>query len=69
MNKYIINNCPCYEHSFCTSPHIKSPSCRNCTDCVIKKAVELCIDNEKYGDGYNTDPILQLFDVQEVEGN
>lgn len=65
-DKYIINNCPCYDVGFCASPHYVS-GCSQCTDCVMKQIVEYCLDNEKYGDEYYTNPILKLLDIQEVE--
>lgn len=70
MSKYIIKNCPAYLKDaldFCLAKNATQAICYNCTDCVLKQIVDYCLDNEKYGDGYYTNPILELLDIQEVE--
>jgi hypothetical protein len=66
---YIVKNCPCYEFGFCTSHHIKVRGCINCTDCVIKQAIEECkwetnIDVNDRGD--LAERILSSFDIEEI---
>lgn len=80
MNKYIIWNCPAYNEKGCLYSAAIFPDesmqnryitfavpCQDCTDCLLKQIAEYCLDNEKYGDGYYTNPILKLLDIQEVE--
>ena len=70
-DKYIIKNCPCYESEGafynCVNERIEG-DCQDCTDCVMKKIVELCSFNYTKG---NTNllakEILKLLDIQEVE--
>lgn len=71
MSKYIIRNCPCYEH-YENSLHLccdgqGNGECQDCTDCVMKQVVDYCLDNEKYGDGHYTRPILEKIDIQEIK--
>lgn len=70
MNKYIIKNCPCYESEGtfydCVNERIEG-DCQDCTDCVMKRIVDYCLDIEEYEDDYYTTPILKLLDIQEVE--
>lgn len=65
-NRYVILNCPTLMgNRLCYSKEIRQ--CADCTDCVVKQIVDYCLDNEKYGDEYYTNPILKLLDIQEVE--
>lgn len=63
----IVRNCPCYDSGFCTSRRIYVRGCSQYSDCVIKQIIDYCLDNEKYGDGYYTKPILDKLNIQEVE--
>ena len=71
MSKYIIKNCPMYFHGNCYG-HTGNCDCSDCTDCVLKRIVELC---EQYKKDYNTtngvwllaNNITNLLDIQEVE--
>lgn len=66
MSKYIIKNCP-IQKSQC---HECYKYCYDCTDCVMKRIVELCKERVKgrYSDTYNlAGKILKLLDIQEVE--
>lgn len=66
MNKYVILNCPTLMgNQLCYSKEIRQ--CADCTDCILKQIVDYCLDNEKYGGGYYTNPILEKLDIQEVE--
>lgn len=80
-DKYIIKNCPCYNNerfltgflndkdTICT---YYSKSCQDCTNCVLKRIVELCRGNKEYALEYLghrdmlAEEILQLLDIQEV---
>jgi len=45
MSKYIIKNCPCYDHDYeeCLNTfRDEYKKCYDCTDCVMKQIVELC---------------------------
>ena len=68
MSKYIIKNCPAnlIEEDYCT---LYLEVCNDCTDCVIKQAIEKCKDMASDRDFYAYDfanEILQLFDIEEV---
>ena len=79
MRKYIIKNCPAIykklrmneNHELYIDEYRCNRNtfyaCQDCTDCVMKQIVDYCLENEKYGDGYYTNPILKLLDIQEVE--
>lgn len=62
---YVIRNCPIFETDYYCGEELDK--CATCTDCVMKRIVDYCLDNEKYGDEYYTNPILKLLDIQEVE--
>ena len=80
--KYIIRNCPCYEGEGafynCVNEHIEG-DCQDCTDCVLKRIVELCkevegienvvtlYDAAQSGMFLQANRILKLLDIQEVE--
>ena len=69
-DKYIIKNCPCYdtEYEECLNTfRDEYKKCYDRTDCVMKRIVDDCLDNEKYGDAYYTRHILEKLDIQEVE--
>ena len=61
--KYIIRNCPAYEHGFCTSKTIYVAGCSQYTDCKLKQIAELC----KKAPILDADWILKLLDIQEIE--
>lgn len=76
--KYIIKNCPCYEHGFCTSPRIKVRACFQCTDCIMKQIFErckrvrectsdICTNPYEYATYCEARGTLQLLDIQEIE--
>ena len=79
-DKYIIKNCPCYnkDYSCQSKDNITGKYCQDCTDCVLKRIVELC-QGEINGDWYKAnayyamgrvaiaEKILSRLDIQEVE--
>lgn len=81
-DKYIINNCPCYDYDYeeCLNTfRDEYKKCYDCTDCVMKQIVELCkgVQDKEYRKGrrrfrspskasFGRD-ILQLLDIEEVE--
>ena len=76
--KIIIRNCPAYS-DYCEE--IKSYECQDCTNCVMKRIVELCKHIKsinktnsyigEYSEFTQHSPlaneILELLDIQEVE--
>lgn len=47
MKKYIIENCPARlpKSGFCIeAPKKKAYLCQNCTNCVVKQTIEICLD-------------------------
>lgn len=64
--KMIIRNCPAIFRSGTCGVKYQI-KCKDCTDCVLKQIVEYCFNNDKYGDGYYTCPILELLDIQEAK--
>lgn len=78
MSKYIIKNCPCYESEGtfynCVNERIEG-DCQDCTDCVMKQIVELCIHYKKNSNCNADCPSFRMFlskllsklDIQEVE--
>lgn len=84
MSKYIIQNCPAiYGDEYCKENTYEDGSihCQDCTDCVMKQAVEKLreADNSCYGidcaecSGFYmcrsklANDILKLLNIQEVE--
>lgn len=69
MNKYIVLNCPVLlpMTKLCDSENLNKPStyCQDCTDCVIKQAIEKCKESP-FKDCACGDDILQLFDIKEI---
>ena len=73
-NRYVVLNCPTLMgNRLCYSKVIKQ--CADCTDCVIKQAIEKCKNTcrkrctndylrTKKHCGYGE--ILQLFDIEEI---
>ena len=87
---YVIKNCPCYNNerfiggflddkaTFCT---YYGKKCQDCTDCVMKRIVELCKHiksinktNSYVGEYIEftqhsplANEILELLDIQEIE--
>ena len=73
-SKYIIKNCPAYLGADCTG--FGNGGCKDCTDCSLKRIVELCKKElnslETYVDIRNLEcvtlqNVLKLLDIQEVE--
>lgn len=78
MTKYIIKNCPALLISgICNGINVKGLACKNNTDCLLKRIVELCKEpNEPY---YNpecefgigrtdlAEEILELLEIEECE--
>ena len=78
MSKYIIKNCPCYDHDYeeCLNTfRDEYKKCYDCTDCVLKQIVELCKYYKKHSDcgrdcpsfGGFLNKLLNKLDIQEVE--
>ena len=76
IRKYIIRNCPAIQQGTCE----KYGMCQDCTNCVMKRIVEKCKNNQKLKWQVGEKPeqwisfnnpssyqILQLLDIQEVE--
>lgn len=85
-DKYIIRNCPVafntrVDGTYCNDVEIttgKNIHCQDCTDCVMKKIVELCKPVKEEYSKHKLDAliagkfniagkILLLLDIQEVE--
>lgn len=80
-DKYVIRNCPAIYGIFldgCKKDHYEDGTvlCKDCTDCVMKKIVDLCKKElnslEEYVDVRSNEciilqNILKLLDIQEVE--
>ena len=72
MNKYIIKNCPVYkpEHYRHCCDLDGNYKCQNCTDCLLKQIVEMCVDkmdNEFNSSSVFAQEILDILDISEVE--
>lgn len=69
-NRYVVLNCPTLMgNRLCYSKVIKQ--CADCTDCVIKQAIEKCkYAISHYGNlrmlSTLAEQILQLFDIEEI---
>lgn len=88
MSKYIIKNCPVCEFSdweectgclaegyICNDIHTEIIECKDRTDCVLKRIVQLCRYYKKHSDcgrecpsfGMFLSKLLSKLDIQEVE--
>lgn len=76
-DKYIVKNCPCIiefkNMYFCAELNnvdkLKQ-TCQDCTDCLIKQAIEKCKEARRTGrKAYLPLDILDLFDIEECECN
>ena len=80
MKKYVVRNCPaCMEvietdctHTYCCTDN-RNAYCKNVPDCLLKRIVSLCKENQffSYGaimfeNGLSAD-ILNLLEIEEVE--
>ena len=68
--KYIIKNCNCFILGACCSPNADRVYCKDITDCLLKRIVELCKDMASDEDSYAYDfakEILQLLEIEEVD--
>lgn len=73
MTKYIVKNCPAYIiNGQCAmngendSPFEPVP-CKDRTDCLMKKMVELCMNYPEKPDSSLSNRILQTLQLEEVE--
>ena len=73
-NKYIIQNCPCYDYDYeeCLNTfRDEYKKCYDCTDCLLKRIVDECkwetnnINIDLRGD--LAERILSELDIQEFE--
>lgn len=73
-NKFVIENCPCYWHigedEGCSLENMKS--CKETTDCLLKKIYKLCKDDYVTFGGeelrYDTlCDIMELYKIKEVK--
>lgn len=70
-DKYIIKNCPNYDDYFNPNETCRkkySQYCQDCTDCILKKIVEKCMEDweDMATDRFQRE-LLDLLDIQEVE--
>lgn len=76
--KYIIKNCDCLILGACCAPNADRVYCKDITDCVMKRIVELCDSNAskvlyegktlKFVEGNPlAEEILQLLEIEECE--
>ena len=75
-DKYIIKNCPCFNTGYpisdfygeCIKVSDERHLCQDCTDCVLKKIVEKCMEDweDMATDRFQRE-LLDLLDIQEVE--
>lgn len=70
--KIIIRNCPCYYLETCGAEGVEEQYCQDCTDCVMKQIVELCVNEINYSDRWSESrafakELLDTIDIQEVE--
>ena len=78
-NKYIVRNCPASSKDFRLNCQGKAYidkykcvygllECQDCTDCVLKRVIELSREEQKSRVAKNilSNKILQLFDIEEI---
>ena len=77
-SKYIIKNCPAcrqYQVGIYTCDDLYDcdlQHCQDCTDCVMKQIVELCVNEINYSDRWSESrafakELLDTIAIQEVE--
>ena len=74
MSKYVIKNCPAFNYDCmlsCKSSCTDEKYCHKCTDCVMKKIVELCKSKKEssytFAVAFFADTILKLLNIEECE--
>jgi len=66
---YIVKNCPAIYRTCNDCSNNSGKQCQDITDCVLKRIVELCKEEQQSRVATNilSNKILQRLDIQEVE--